>query len=52
MTIKGLPIRQLARPEEVANAALFLASDDSSYCVGTNLSCDGGRAATGGPYPM
>ena len=49
---KGLPIRRLARPEEVANAALFLASDESSYCVGTNLSCDGGTAATGGPYPV
>ena len=49
---KGLPIRRLAAPREVAYAALFLASDESSYCVGTNLSCDGGNAATGGPYPL
>ena len=49
---KGLPIRRLAEPKEVAYAALFLASDESSYCVGTNLSCDGGTAATGGPYPI
>ncbi len=48
---KGLPIRRFARSEEVAYAALFLASDEASYCVGTNLSCDGGNAATGGPYP-
>ena len=47
---KCLPIRRLARAEEVAHAALFLASDESSYCVGTNLSCDGGSAATGGAY--
>ncbi len=49
---KVLPIRRLAAPKEVAYAALFLASDESSYCVGTNLSCDGGNAATGGPYPL
>lgn len=48
----GLPINRLAEPREVARCVLFLASDDASYCVGTNMSCDGGNAATGGPYPL
>jgi NAD(P)-dependent dehydrogenase (short-subunit alcohol dehydrogenase family) len=31
-------------PEEVAKAALFLASDDSSFIIGIELFVDGGRA--------
>ena len=32
----------MGRPEEVAAAALFLASDDSSFVTGIELSVDGG----------
>ena len=38
------PMGRLGRPEDVAKAALFLASDDSSFVTGIELFIDGGRA--------
>lgn len=40
------PVGRIARPEEIANAALFLASDMSSFVTGSCLWADGGNAAT------
>jgi 3alpha(or 20beta)-hydroxysteroid dehydrogenase len=42
------PIARFGQPSEVANAAVFFASDESSYCTGASLLVDGGHLA--GPY--
>nr|WP_245835359.1 SDR family oxidoreductase [Thalassospira mesophila] len=39
-----IPAGRLGRPEEVASAALFLASDEASFIVGAELCVDGGMA--------
>ena len=47
----SLPIGRLGRPDELASAALFLASDDASFVTGALFAVDGGQTAQIGPTP-
>jgi len=42
--ISQMPMRRFGTPEEVAKAALFLASDDSAYTTGEGIMVDGGMS--------
>lgn len=40
----NIPLGRVGQPEDIAKAALFLASSDSDYITGINLIVDGGRS--------
>ncbi|MGH6736604.1 MAG: SDR family NAD(P)-dependent oxidoreductase [Methyloceanibacter sp.] len=40
------PLRRFGTPDDIANAALFLASDEAAYITGASLNVDGGMATT------
>lgn len=45
MIAKDIPMHRMGMPEDVATAALFLASDESKYITGIELTIDGGILA-------
>ena len=43
--VKNLPLGRICKPDEIANAILFLASDKSTFMTGSQLVSDGGHLA-------
>ncbi len=41
--IQTIPLGRMSRPADIANAALFLASDEAEFITGVCLEVDGGR---------
>nr|AHZ45670.1 3-oxoacyl-acyl-carrier-protein reductase [uncultured bacterium] len=41
--LQGIPLRRMGKPQEVANVAVFLASDQSSYVTGDRIMVLGGK---------
>ncbi|MBI4192152.1 MAG: SDR family oxidoreductase [Betaproteobacteria bacterium] len=42
-TLGATPLHRIGRPQDVANAALYLASEDSAFVTGDRVICAGGR---------
>ncbi|MGB3721859.1 MAG: SDR family oxidoreductase [Pacificimonas sp.] len=42
---KGIPLRRIGQPEDIAGAVLFLASELSRWTTGTDIIVDGGHSA-------
>jgi acetoacetyl-CoA reductase len=41
--VEAVPVGRLAKPEEIARAVLFLASDEAAFITGATLPINGGR---------
>ncbi|GIX06700.1 MAG: short chain dehydrogenase [Candidatus Poribacteria bacterium] len=50
--VRFYPLGRLGRPEDVANAALFLASDEADFITGAILTVDGGLTAGNPLFPI
>jgi NAD(P)-dependent dehydrogenase (short-subunit alcohol dehydrogenase family) len=44
---QSIPLGRVGQPQDIANAALFLASDDASFATGANFVIDGGALLGG-----
>lgn len=42
---RNIPLHRLGKPEEIANVALLLASEDSTFVTGSTIVADGGETA-------
>lgn len=42
---KTVPLGRMSDPQDIANAAIFLASDEAAFISGVQLPVDGGRLA-------
>ena len=40
---EAIPLRRLTEPQDVANAAVYMASDEGRFITGVNMEVDGGR---------
>jgi len=45
---QSIPLGRLAQAEDIAKVALFLASDESAYITGAEITVDGGLTVNGG----